>query len=190
MSPGTNSQRSERRAVRIREEIRIDRVLAHYGFGVTPDIDREQQFSCKLHGDGSDSRPSARCYPDNNAWYCWACARSRDAVQTLREIEGLGFHAALDKLERDYGLPSLPWEDGDREVAPADPVSEILDAPYADPVRNRAERYLRALTQERSEPRAKVVKLWEVFDRARVLEDTGEPDPMRTLLTALLRPRA
>ena len=182
--------RSERRATRIREDVRIDRVLAAYGYAVQIDVDREQQFSCDLHGDGTDSKPSARCYPANNAWYCWACARSRDAVQTVREKEGLGFLAALDKLERDYGLSPLPWEDGDNEAAPKDPVSEVLDAPYVDPVRDRAERYLKALTVERSEPLPKVLKLWEVFDRARVLEDAGESDPMRTLLTALLRPRA
>lgn len=178
--------RAERRAARIRTDIPITRVLEAYGYRVQ-DVDREQQFSCDLHGDGSDSKPSARVYPSTNQWYCWACSRSRDAIATVREKEGVSFHAALEKLERDHGLPALPWEDGDDETAPADPVAEVLDAPRTDPVRARTERVLRALTVERTEPLPRVLKLWEAFDRARVLEDRGDDGPMRTLLTALLR---
>lgn len=182
--------RAERRAARIRADVPIDRVLEDYGYRVQAGVDREQQFSCDLHGDGSDSKPSARVYPSTNQWYCWACARSRDAIATVREKEGLSFHATLEKLERNYALPPLPWEDGDDEAAPVDPVAEILDAPHADPVRTRTERVLRALTVERTDPLPRVLKLWEAFDRARVLEDQGDTGPMRSLLTALLRPRA
>ena len=181
--------RAERRATRIRTEIPITRVLEAYGYRVQ-DVDREQQFPCDLHGDGTDGKPSARVYPDTNQWYCFACARSRDAVATVREKEGLTFLASLDALEKRYGLPSLPWEDGDDETAPVDPVAAILDAPRIDPVRARTERVLRALAVERTEPLPRVLKLWEAFDRARVLEDRGDDGPMRSLLTALLRPRA
>ena len=181
--------RSERRATRIRTDIPITRVLEAYGYRVQ-DVDREQQFPCDLHGDGTDGKPSARVYPDTNQWYCFACARSRDAVATVREKEGLAFLAALDALEKRYGLPSLPWEDGDDETAPVDPVAAILDAPRIDPVRARTERVIRALTVERTDPLPRVLKLWEAFDRARVLEDGGDEGPMRSLLTALLRPRA
>lgn len=178
--------RSERRAARIRTDIPITRVLEDYGYRVQ-DVDREQQFQCDLHGDGSDGKPSARVYPESNHWYCFACARSRDAVATVREKEGLSFLAALDKLEQRYGLPSLPWEEGDDNVAPSDPVAEILDTPGTDPVRNRTERVLRAFTAERTEPLPRVLKMWEAFDRARVLEDRGDPEPMRSLLNVLLR---
>lgn len=181
--------RSERRAARIRTDIPITRVLEDYGYRVQ-DVDREQQFQCDLHGDGTDGKPSARVYPSTNQWYCWACARSRDSVATVREKEGMAFHPALDALEQRYGLPALPWEDGDDETAPADPVTAILDAPYADPVRVRTERVLRALTTERTDPLPRVLKLWEAFDRARVLEDRGEEGPMRSLITALLRTQA
>lgn len=181
--------RSERRAARIRTDIPIARVLEDYGYRVQ-DVDREQQFQCDLHGDGSDGKPSARVYPSTNQWYCFACARSRDAVATVREKEGMAFHAALDALEQRYGLPALPWEEGDDETTAADPVAAVLDAPYADPVRTRAERVIRALTAERTEPLPRVLKLWEAFDRARVLEDQGDEGPMRSLLTVLLRPRA
>lgn len=180
--------RSERRVARIHEVIRIDKVLEGYGYRVQSNTDREQQFSCDLHGDGTDSKPSARVYPATNQWYCWACSRSRDAIQTVREKENLSFHDAIEKLEKTYGLPSLPWDEGDREEKPTDEVAAILDAPYADPVRVRAERIIRALTMERTESLNRVLKMWEVFDRARKLEESGDTEPMRSLLTVLLRP--
>lgn len=121
---------------------------------------------------------------------CFACPRSRDAIQTVREKENLSFHDAIEKLEKTYGLPSLPWEESDRESKPTDEVAAILDAPYADPVRVRAERMIRAITTERAESLSRVLKMWEAFDRARVLEEGGDPEPMRSLLTVLLRPAA
>ena len=119
---------------------------------------------------------------------CFACSRSRDAIQTVREKENLSFHDAIEKLEKTYGLPSLPWEESDRESKPTDEVAAILDAPYADPVRLRAERVIRALTTERAESLSRVLKMWEAFDRAKVLEEGGDTEPMRSLLTVLLRP--
>ena len=184
----SGNTRSERRAARIRTEVPIDRVLETYGYAVQSGTEREQQFSCDLHGDGTDSKPSARVYPESNHWWCFACHSSRDAIQTVREKEGLSFLAAVEKLEREYGLPPLPWEDGDGGGAPVDPVSEILDAPYVDPVRLRVERYIRAVTIERSEPIPRILKLWETFDRARSLEDAGDPEPMKSLFAVLLRP--
>jgi hypothetical protein len=118
---------------------------------------------------------------------CFACRVSRDAIQTVREKEGLDFHSAIEKLEKDYGLPPLPWEDGDREQQPVDPVSEILDAPYVDPVQQRCEKILRALTIERTEPLSKVLRLWEAFDLARMLEASGDEVPMQRLFSVLTR---
>jgi hypothetical protein len=162
-------------------------VLVSYGYQVQ-DVDRTQQFPCDLHGDGSDGKPSARVYPDSNQFYCFACRVSRDPIQLTREKEGLDFLPAIEKLEHDYGLPPLPWEDGDREEQPRDVVAAVLDAPYVDPVRTRCERILKALTIERTEPMGKVLKLWEAFDLARVLEDGGNEAPMRSLLGVLRRP--
>lgn len=119
---------------------------------------------------------------------CFACSRSRDAIQTVREKDNMSFHDAIEKLEKSYGLPPLPWEDGDREEKPRDEVAEVLDAPYTDPVRVRAERIIRAFTIERTESLSRVLKMWEAFDRARILEEQGDPEPMKSLLTVLLRP--
>ena len=67
------SKRLKRRVARIRKAISLARVLEDYGYEVRAyDSDREQQFSCDLHGDGMDNTPSARVYPDN--WfYCFGC---------------------------------------------------------------------------------------------------------------------
>lgn len=180
--------RSERRVARIHEVVRIDRVLESYGYRVQANVDRDQQFPCDMHGDGTDGKPSARVYPSTNQWYCFGCSRSRDAIQTVREKENLSFLDAIKKLEETYGLPSLPWDEGDREEKPTDEVAAILDAPYADPVRVRAERVIRAITLERTESLSRVLKMWEAFDRARLLEEGGDTEPMRSLLTVLLRP--
>lgn len=182
------SPRTTRRIDRIRTDIPITRLLISYGYPIQ-DADREQQFPCDLHGDGLDSKPSARVYPVSGQWYCWACSRSRDAIQTVREKEGMDFLPAIEKLEKDYGLPPLPWEDSDHEEKPRNMVAEILDAPYVDPVRSRCEHIIHAITTERSVPMVRVLKLWEAFDRARVLEDGGNPEPMRALLDVLRRPR-
>ena len=107
--------RAKEAADRIRSEIPIVQVLYEYGYLVNPDgADREQQFPCDLHGDGSDNRPSARAYPDSASFHCFACGRSRDAITLVREKEGLDFWPAVKKLEASYNLPALPWSgDGD-----------------------------------------------------------------------------
>lgn len=62
--------RAKQRADRLRAEVPILKVLEDYGYRVTSDWDREQQFQCDLHGDGLDNKPSARVYPDSHQWYC------------------------------------------------------------------------------------------------------------------------
>lgn len=63
--------RSRQRADRIRALIPIEEVLLHYGYQVRADAGgREQQFCCDLHGDGQDTKPSARVYPESASWYC------------------------------------------------------------------------------------------------------------------------
>ena len=143
----------------------ITQVLAWYGYRVDgTNTSREQQFPCDLHGDGRDSRPSARCYPESNQWYCWACSTSRDAVATVRAKENKTFFEALDLLEKRYGLPSLPWEDSDSE-----PAAEALDlrppAPTWEGAAARLEALLTGLTLERALPMRLTAELWQRYDR-------------------------
>lgn len=99
---------AKRRADRIREAIDLGSILSDYGYSVRPNMDREQQFSCDLHGDGNDGKPSARYYPGSQSWYCFACGRARDAITTVKEKEGWDFNKTCTHLERKSGLPPLP----------------------------------------------------------------------------------
>lgn len=82
------TSRAEAASTRIREEIPILQVLQSYGYHVRADAgDREQQFSCDMHGTGRDNKPSARVYPASNSWYCVSVA---DRVLTDRGWVQLG----------------------------------------------------------------------------------------------------
>lgn len=167
--------RSRDRADRIRAEVPIIEVLATYGYNVHVGGDREQQFSCDLHGDGTDSKPSARAYPNTNQWYCFACSTSRDAIQTVREKEGLDFRAACDLLERRFNLAPLPWSQDD-EVRRFD-LEAYLEAPIptASDARARVASLLKSVTSEKSLPLGELLKLWEEHDRlALFLEKNSE----------------
>lgn len=161
--------RAKKRADRIRAEITIIRVLSDYNYNVNPDgDDREQQFQCDLHGDGTDGKPSARAYPSSNSWFCFACGRPRDAIQTCREKEGLDFWGAVKALEKRYHLPDLPWDD-DEEVAEAsiaEKVHEILkEGVTREDLLKRVRRRIEIATSEREVPMEQVLKAWEDYDR-------------------------
>lgn len=163
--------RAKKRADRIRSAVPIARVLSDYGFNVRADGgDREQQFSCNLHGGGLDLSPSARAYPDSNSAYCFGCGRTRDAIQYAREKEGLDFWGAIKVLELRYHLPPLPWDDEDDappEATLPERVRDILKSEATlDDVRARVKRRLEILTAEREVPLPNLLTLWEAFDRA------------------------
>jgi DNA primase len=158
--------RARDRADRIRTEVPLDRVLEDYGYAVMAGGEREQQFSCDLHGDGSDSKPSARYYPDSESWYCFACSRSRDAISTVMEKEGLEFSGACKAIEQKFGLPALPWkDDGD---SPKKRVGEIIPETKQRGVAelvHSAHRMLDGFTQDRTFDKDTAIKIWEAFDR-------------------------
>lgn len=155
--------RGRKRADRIREMVPMAKVLEAYGYAVSPDAgDREQQFSCDLHGDGSDGTPSARFYPESNSAYCFACGRTRDAISWSMEKEGLDFSSACKKLELRFHLPPLPWDDDEKH----DHVPLVLDhqTTFADET-HRVDRMLQNLTLERSLPMTDTLRLWHDFDK-------------------------
>lgn len=154
------------RADRVNQECDLGDLLQSYGYMVVPDRQREQQFSCDLHG--VDNKPSARLYGPNNTTYCWVCQKSRDPIAYVMEKEGVNFREAIETLERRLGLPTLPWEDEQHEGRP-DPARE-LDR-IADPgtsydgERTRIEKLLLTLTRERDLDARTLLSFWEVFDR-------------------------
>lgn len=162
--------RAQKRADRIRAEVPITRVLSDYGYNVREaGGDREQQFSCDLHGGGRDLSPSARVYPGSSSVYCFGCGRPRDAIQYAREKEGIDFWGAIKVLEERYHLPPLPWEDEDEALqieSLPDKVKATLqtDATF-DEVQSRVKRKLERLTIEREMPMPRILTLWEAFDQ-------------------------
>lgn len=162
--------RAKRRADQIRALTEITRVLSDYGYNVNPDSgDREQQFQCDLHGDGTDGKPSARSYPSSNSWYCFACNRTRDAIQTCREKEGLDFWTAVKTLERRYRLPEVPWDDeGDavEQSSIADKVRQTLsEGVTREDLLKRILRRIELATRDREVPMDMILKAWEDYDR-------------------------
>ncbi len=160
--------RNQRRRDRIRSEIPIAQLLSDLGYAVRPDAaHREQQFSCDLHGDGRDSKPSARVYPDNNAWYCFGCPKHRDAIRTVRDKFGLSFVDALKWLEEKYGLPNMSFEDTDDHgpsfnqnlAAEIDPVKTYEDD------RTKISVLLSNITVDRILDLETIAAFWEALDR-------------------------
>jgi len=172
--------RARRVADRIREEISLASVLVDYGYEIyADDGGREQQFSCDLHGDGSDSKPSARLYPENNQFYCFACGRSRDAIALVREKEGASFWDAVKLLETRYNLAPLPWEDGDD--SPKQQMSNALEqalnpSETPDQALTRLGRFLDNLCKDRALTAQRCAGFWEAHDRISLfVRDGGEP---------------
>lgn len=164
--------RARKRADRIRERVPLDEVLYRYGYDLIPDADREQQFSCDLHGDGSDNKPSARFYPDSDSWYCFACSKSRDAISTVMAKEGLSFSEACSSLERAYGLPPLPWENEDRPKAQTEIEVEVVETP--DLVSAHVLKTLKSFAMGKDMTLDDLLRMWEIHDRVMYLHREGK----------------
>lgn len=182
------SDRAKQRAQRIRDEIPLAEVLHRYGYAVHPGSgDHEQQFSCDLHGDGNDTKPSARYYGDH--WYCFACGKNRDAIETVREKEGVDFHAACLKLEREWGLPTLDWVDSEEKSDDQIAEKSIFDIPKPDRYEVEEKRLrvlLKSLTDERGLGFLDLLRYWEGYDLVRYrVRESGDEDFGAKKMTAL-----
>jgi len=164
--------RARQRADRIREEIDITQVLADYGYPVHAGYGGEEQFSCDLHGDGTDNKPSARVYPESNSFYCFACDRTRDAIQLVREKEGLGFWDAVKALEKRYGLGRMEYDEEveyrkDPAKGFADEMGERISGPpetWEDEAK-RTKTRLDGFTLGKDIPLGALLKFWENYDK-------------------------
>lgn len=52
-------------------------------------------INCPLHGDGKDASQSAKMYEDSNKVHCWACAKTRDIVEVIKDAMTLETVPAL-----------------------------------------------------------------------------------------------
>jgi hypothetical protein len=164
------SERNRKRIERINEQVDITQVLVDYGFQVYAGggFGQEQQFSCNMHGDGQDSKPSARVYPDTASWYCFACDQSRDAIQTVREKEGIGFMEAMRFLEKRHNLPPMAWDDEDERPAPEhNPFDETYNRSTVmsyDDARRLLQTFLDELARDRDLPFTMLLGFYEGLD--------------------------
>lgn len=146
-----------KRVEQIKKSVGIERGLNDLGYNVHP-IDREQQFPCDLHGDGNDGKFSARVYPDSNSWYCFACGKSRDLIETYRDKFGLSFGKACYTIEAKYGLQHIFTSKGDkREEVQIDTSEQDFKTTL-----KRATSMLK--TTQRIVPMEESLGWWEVFD--------------------------
>lgn len=180
-------------ADRIRAEVPIVDVLYRYGYHVHPDgEDREQQFSCDLHGDGFDTAPSARVYPESASFHCFACGRSRDAITLVREKEGVEFWQAVKALETHYGLDPLPWEGPVEE--PKDKASRSVQAALVregetvDTLLHRVTRIIDSCCRERSIPASQCAAFWEARDKVALMhrENRASEEALRAAASQVL----
>lgn len=162
--------RAARRAKQINEMVPIIQVLADYGYRIHAGGEyQEQQFSCDLHGSGRDNKPSARAYPASNSWFCFACSKSRDVVETIRAKENLDFMDSLAFAESKYNLPSVPWEDDDayhNDDQTTRSLRQILDP--AATFGSEHKKFISAMssiTENRLLPMDIVLSFWEASDK-------------------------
>lgn len=148
-----------KRAKRIQESISIERVLQDMGYPVRGGGMREEQFPCDLHGDGRDGAYSARVYPESSSWYCFACGKSRDAIETYRDKFGLEFGEACELLEKKYGLSVWQWTS---RTDTEEEISEDTSEQDFEGMRQRVGRLLCMIKDEK--PMLEVMAFWEGFD--------------------------
>jgi len=165
--------RIKERVARIHKHVPILEVLARYGYTIHEDAEgREQQFSCDLHGDGQDGKPSARVYPASASWYCFGCSLSRDAIKTVQEKEGLSFSQACYKIEERFNLPhpanwnTGDWDQGERSEENPGDVIRIDETTTFESEERQTGNLLLYLTRERILERKVCLLLWELYDRA------------------------
>ena len=182
--------RLKRRALRANEQSDLGEILQEYGYLVMPDPHREQQFACDLHG--PDNKPSARFYGSTNSFHCFACAKSRDPIEFIKDKEQVGFKQAIEILEKRLKLPPLPWEDDDDESDPRDETEREIDqianatSSYEDD-QTRLKSFLDGLTQDRDLDANSLLKFWEAYDRIdyHVREDQWNTDKGKVALRSL-----
>mgnify|MGYP003965486525 FL=1 len=157
-----------KRADRIKEEISIESVLQGYGYDVY-EGGGEQQFRCDLHGDGQDNAPSARVYPQTSSWFCFACGKSRDAISTVLEKEGLSFSESCTLLEKKYGLSG--WvQTRKKDLYVEENTDKNPNTIEIENLAKRTHQILKDKTTKREIELSTAIKLWEAFDLIKSLD--------------------
>ncbi len=89
----------------IKQEHPIAEVIAGYGIALCPS-GRTLVGRCPFHADGG--RPNLTVYPDSQSWYCFRCAIGGDVIRFIERIEGIGFRAAIARLDEHTVTGNVP----------------------------------------------------------------------------------
>jgi len=126
---------------------------------------------------------------------CFACDKTRDAIETVRAKEDIGFWQAVKLLEKSSGLKPLPIDYGDNRQDIRAEIREALDpAKTFEDDEKRVASFLDSITHDRSLPLDAMLKFWEVFDQVvyNVRGPKGEGGPWseakgRVVLVGLIK---
>lgn len=100
----------------VRERARIDEVVEQYVTLRKAGADSSKGL-CPFHDEKS---PSFHVRPQQGFYHCFGCGASGDVFTFLREIEGLGFAEAVERLATKYGI-QLRYEEGEQRGPRRDP---------------------------------------------------------------------
>ena len=120
---------------------------------------------------------------------CFACDKTRDAIETVRAKEGIKFWEAIKLLETSFGLEPLPIDYGtDDKPQPVGLIRAVLDPTQTfsqDADKMRA--FLNRITVNRDLPLDQLLRFWEKFDEVVYYVDEGAwpEDKGRTILQGL-----
>lgn len=100
------------RADNIKNQVSVHQILDFYDIPIRTQT-QEVQFPCPLHGDGDDDHYSGRAYPETEGdpgghTYCWACHKSRDVIEWVRDKESLSFVEAMKFIENRFNITDVP----------------------------------------------------------------------------------
>jgi CHC2 zinc finger len=89
---------------RIKREITIDAVLAHYGVTITKRSGSARVGACPIHGAATTSR-AFRISADGHAWYCFGdCQRGGSVIDLVAALEGCSICDAAAILRQRFGV--------------------------------------------------------------------------------------
>ena len=149
------------------------------------------------HPDHEDSTPSFHVYEDDGHFHCFGCQWHGDAIDLVREIEGLSFAEALRQLGRD--APSSVRRKRGKKPTQRDRENRAYSLAYAarEVVREKLwfwqRNYENGVANQPGGPleREAVRSLAGLFDAEMLLEERlrilseGDPDERRQLLENL-----
>ena len=86
---------------------------------------RQWMARCPIHGERT---PSLSISPEKGVWYCFGCQRSGDAITFVREVEGLDFVGAVERLAAAAGIVVERTGGDDRSRRRRRRLLELIDA--------------------------------------------------------------